>query len=141
MTSATHSLAAFSGILSGLKRSVPACAAVVASGLGAGVLAAEEAASPPARPDFVHRDQGSVIPARIHDVVSTEITDLVLVPAGYASGYRPGMVFRVTRDESQVAEIMMVEVRDQVSAAVIVGLSPEQIIEPGDLIRVKTVQH
>ncbi len=121
------------------------CAAVAtAAGAAAAPLAAEEAEPDgyrPDRPAFVHIDHGSVVPARVHEVVSTEVTDLVLVPAGYRDGYRPGMICRVSRDGNGIAEILMVEVRDEASAGIIVALFSEEIIEPGDVIRVKTVQH
>ena len=109
-------------------------------GMTPGAVAADET---PAfqRPAFVHTVPGEVRPARVHEIQSTEVTDLVMIAAGHREGYRPGMVCRVTRDGVPVAEILMVEVRERVSAAIIVGIFSENIIEPGDAVRVKTVQH
>ena len=92
-------------------------------------------------PAFVHTEVGEVRPARVHGIQSAEVTDLVMFAAGHREGYRPGMVCRVTRDGIPVAEILTVEVRERVSAAIILGIFSENIIEPGDAVRVKTVQH
>ncbi len=91
-------------------------------------------------PAFVGVDSSAVHPTRVHDIVSTEVTDLVMLPAGADAGYRPGMVCRVTRDGEAVAEILLVEVREHVAAAIIVGIFPDQLIQTGDAVRVKTVQ-
>jgi hypothetical protein len=93
------------------------------------------------RPAFVHFEPGDIGPTEVREIRSTEVTDLVLVAAGYQHGYRPGMVCRVIRDGENVAEILLVEVRDRVSAGIIVGILSEKIIEPGDAVRVKTLQH
>ncbi len=119
-------------------------AALVAAGfLGGMTLGAFAADETPAheRPAFLQRDLSEVRPARVHEIQSTEVADLVMIASGYREGYRPGMVCRVTRAGDPVAEILLVEVRERVSAAIIVGILSENIIEPGDAVRVKTVQH
>ncbi len=93
------------------------------------------------RPWFVFQAPGNVMPVQVHDIVSTEVTDLVMIPAGYHSGYRPGMICHVRRGETEIAEIMMVEVRNEVSAGIIVNLFTDEVIERGDVVRVKTTQY
>ncbi len=120
--------------------------AVAALALALGVMATGNtlpAADLPVyeRPAFVHIEPGDIAPAEVREIRSTEVTDLVLVAGGYQHGYRPGMVCRVIRDDENVAEILLVEVRDRVSAGIIVGILSEKIIEPGDAVRVKTLQH
>ncbi len=80
----------------------------------------------------------SVGPAAVVGVRATRVADLVLLDAGFDAGLRQGMVCRVTRGDADIAEVLLVELRDHLSAALILSLSPTQAIRTGDLVAVKT---
>jgi hypothetical protein len=80
----------------------------------------------------------SVGPAAVVGLRATRVADLVLLGAGFDAGLRQGMVCRVTRGGSDIAEVVLVELRDHVSAALILSLVPKQAIRVGDLVAVKT---
>jgi hypothetical protein len=50
------------------------------------------------------------------------------------------MICRVTRGNVPVGELVLVELRPQVSAALIVGLQPNQSIRNGDQVAVKVLK-
>lgn len=83
-------------------------------------------------------DTRSIGPAAVVGVQATRAADLVLLGAGFDAGLRQGMVCRVTRGQAEVAEIVLVELRDHASAALILSLAPKQSIRAGDLVAVKT---
>jgi hypothetical protein len=66
--------------------------------------------------------------------------DLVLLGHGFDAGLRQGMVCRVSRGGSEVAEVLLVELRPTCSAALILNLAPGQSIRVGDLTRVKVLK-
>jgi hypothetical protein len=80
----------------------------------------------------------SVAPAAVVGVRPTRVADLVLLGAGFDAGLRQGMVCRVTRGEAEIAEVLLVEMRDRASAALILSLAPRQSIRAGDIATVKT---
>jgi hypothetical protein len=80
----------------------------------------------------------SVAPAAVIAVQPTRVADLVLLGAGFDAGLRQGMVCRVTRGEADIAEVVLVELRDRASAALILSLAPRQSIRAGDIATVKT---
>ncbi|MEX2382336.1 MAG: hypothetical protein WD490_08135 [Opitutales bacterium] len=90
-------------------------------------------------PPFVLSGESESLPGEVYEVVSTRLADLVIVSAGYRGGIRPGMLCVVHRYGSPVAEILLVEVRDHISAAIIREMVPEQVIQPGDAVQIKTV--
>lgn len=80
----------------------------------------------------------SVAPAAVVGVRTTRVADLVLLGAGFDAGLRQGMVCRVTRGNADIAEVLLVELRDHASAALILTLTPKQSVRAGDLAIVKT---
>jgi hypothetical protein len=81
--------------------------------------------------------------ASLASVVAVEparAADLVLLDAGFSAGLRQGMVCRVTRAGLEVAELLLVEIRPQHSAALIVGLAPRQAIRAGDAVHIKLLK-
>jgi hypothetical protein len=96
-------------------------AAVLALGIGHWtlVLAAPEGSAP-------------VVAVR-----SARVADLVLLGGGFEAGLREGMVCRVTRGATVIAEIELVGLRARAGAALILNLTPGQSIQPGDLASVK----
>jgi hypothetical protein len=73
-------------------------------------------------------------------VEKTAVADLVLLGRGFDAGLRQGMVCRVTRDRTEVAEILLVELRPSVSAALILSVTPRQAIRPGDTAVIKVLK-
>jgi hypothetical protein len=80
----------------------------------------------------------SVAPAAVVGVRTTRVADLVLLGAGFDAGLRQGMVCRITRGNADIAEVLLVELRDHASAALILTLTPTQSVRAGDLATVKT---
>jgi hypothetical protein len=76
-------------------------------------------------------------------VVSTQAArsaDLILLDSGYNAGLRSGMICRVTRGNIAVGELVLVDLRPQAAAALIVGLQPHQTIRAGDQVAVKVLK-
>lgn len=66
--------------------------------------------------------------------------DLVFLGRGFDAGLRQGMVCRVTRSGSEIAEILLVELRPTCGAALILNLAPGQSIRTGDVATVKILK-
>ena len=66
--------------------------------------------------------------------------DLVLLGYGFDAGLRQGMVCRITRGTTEVAEVLLVEVRPTCSAALITSLAPKQSIHAGDVAALKILK-
>ena len=87
-----------------------------------------------------------VIPASAAASVSvlavqpTRIADLVLLNGGFDAGLREGMVCRVTRGTTEIAEVQLVEIRNTRSAALILSLAPKQAIRAGDAAVIKILK-
>ena len=84
---------------------------------------------------------GAAVPA-VHVVAiqPTRIADLVLLGGGFDAGLRQGMVCRVTRGPTEIAEVLLVELRPGCSAALILNLAPRQSIRAGDTASVKILK-
>lgn len=78
--------------------------------------------------------------AEVAALQSTRVADLVLLGGGFDANLRQGMVCRVTRGATDIAEVLLVEVRPTCSAALILSLAPKQSIRAGDLARVKVLK-
>jgi hypothetical protein len=75
--------------------------------------------------------------AEVVAVQPTRVADLVVLGAGFDSGFRQGMICRVTRGGAEIAEVILVDLRPTHSAGLIVALSPNQSIRSGDIASVK----
>ena len=73
-------------------------------------------------------------------VQPARVADLVLVGNGFTAGLRQGMVCRVTRGPTNIAEILLVEVRPTCSAALITSIAPKQSIHAGDAAALKILK-
>jgi hypothetical protein len=82
----------------------------------------------------------SVEAAPVVAVQATRVADVVLLGAGFDAGLRQGMVFSVTRGGSEIAEIVLVDLRPRASAGLILQLAPGQSIRAGDTATVKTLK-
>ena len=83
---------------------------------------------------------GAATSAAVVAVEPAAAADLVLLSHGFDAGLRPGMVCRITRGNTQVAEILLVDLRPTCSAALILSLAPRQAIRPGDLAAIKVLK-
>jgi hypothetical protein len=73
-------------------------------------------------------------------VEPTRVADLVLLRGGFDAGLRQGMVCRVTRGGSAIAEVLLVELRPTCSAALILSVAPKQSIRAGDVASIKVLK-
>jgi hypothetical protein len=81
----------------------------------------------------------SVGQAQITQVVSASSADLVVLGVGYEAGFRQGMICNVTRGSEKLGELVLVDLRPRVASALIVNLTPDRSLQPGDTVIVKTV--
>ncbi len=78
--------------------------------------------------------------AAVVAVQPTRVADLVLLDHGFDAGLRQGMVCRVTRGRTEIAEVLLVELRPSCSAALILSVAPKQSIRAGDSAAIKILQ-
>jgi hypothetical protein len=78
--------------------------------------------------------------APIVAIQPTRVADLVLLGHGFDAGLRQGMVCRVTRGRTEIAEVLLVELRPTCSAALILTIAPKQSIHAGDLASIKVLK-
>ncbi len=91
------------------------------------------------RPLFV---DGPIFPAgstTVFGVAATPVTDVVLLNNGLDEGFRMGMVCQVSRTDTAVAELILVDVRENRAAALILNLENGQAIRSGDDVKIKTI--
>jgi hypothetical protein len=73
-------------------------------------------------------------------VQATRVADLVLLDHGFDAGLRQGMVCRVTRGATEIADVLLVELRPNCSAALILSVAPKQSIRGGDAAAIKILK-
>lgn len=73
-------------------------------------------------------------------IEQTPITDLVLLNRGFDAGLRQGMLCRISREGTEIAEVLLVELRPVCSAALIVSVAPKQTIRVGDVASIKVLK-
>jgi len=78
--------------------------------------------------------------AAVVAVQPARIADLVLLGNGLDVGLRQGMICRVNRGGSEVAEIQIVDLRPTCAAALIIAQSPGQSIRVGDVASLKILK-
>jgi hypothetical protein len=78
--------------------------------------------------------------AAVVSVQPTRVADLVLLNNGFNAGLRQGMVCRLTRGTTEIAEVLLVELRPTCSAALIVSVAPKQSIRAGDVAAIKVLK-
>lgn len=105
--------------------------------------AAEESAGanrPADLPPFLFQPLYSGNTGSVYGVYEARHADLVLVRGGFDSGFQSGMVCQIDDGKAEVGEVMLVDVRNNCSAALILELAAGQVIEPGHSVRIKTVK-
>jgi hypothetical protein len=101
--------------------------------LGMGVASARVA-----HPAFVDGPVHSPNLARVHSVHAAEKADFVILDDGALAGFDVGMVLSASRENQEIAELLIIKtVRDR-AAALILSLSEGQILKTGDTVRIKT---
>lgn len=78
--------------------------------------------------------------AAVAAVQPTRVADLLLLNNGFNAGLRQGMICRITRGTTEVAEVLLVELRPTCSAALIVSVAPKQSIRAGDVASIKILK-
>ncbi len=78
--------------------------------------------------------------AAVIAVEPTRVADLVLLSDGFNAGLRQGMICRVTRGVTEIAEVLLVELRPTSSAALIVSVVSGKSIRAGDVASIKVLK-
>jgi hypothetical protein len=78
--------------------------------------------------------------AEVVAVQPAHAADLVLLSSGFDAGLRQGMVCRVTRGAATIGEVLLVGLRSNCSAALILNLAPGQSIHAGDVAAIKVLK-
>ena len=85
-------------------------------------------------------DASAVPAASVAGVQATRVADVILLDGGFDRSLREGMVCRVVRGTADIAEVLLVEVRPNCSAALILSLRAGQAIQAGDVASVKILK-
>ena len=78
--------------------------------------------------------------AAVATIEQTRVADLVMLDRGFNAGLRQGMVCRVTRGTTEIAEVLLVELRPTCSAALILNVAPKHSIRAGDVASIKILK-
>ena len=78
--------------------------------------------------------------ATVVAIQPTRVADLILLRGGFDAGLRQGMICRLTRGSSEIAEVVLVDLRPSHSAALIVNVAPKQSIRVGDAASIKILK-
>jgi hypothetical protein len=76
----------------------------------------------------------------ISQIVHTSQADVVMLEAGHDQGLRTGMFLKIQRNQTPIGEIQLVAVEQKKSAALIIKLTKNQILRPGDIAQIKTLK-
>jgi hypothetical protein len=78
--------------------------------------------------------------ATVVSVQPSRVADLILLSHGFNAGLRQGMICRLTRGTTEIAEVVLVELRPTCSAALIMSVAPKQSIRAGDVASIKILK-
>lgn len=92
-------------------------------------------------PGFLEEGLYSPNAARVASVLTAPDADVVILDGGLAQGIRLGMVCRVLRGPTDIGELVIIESTRDRAAALILNLIQDNVIQPGDRARVKTIQN
>lgn len=93
-------------------------------------------ASAPFRDDIPQDDQRGV--GRVLRIEAGENADWVLLDAGYERNVSPGMKITVRRQGKVIATLVVAETTAQAAAALILELTPQETVQPGDSAHITT---
>ncbi len=91
------------------------------------------------RPYFVENSIYPTGQTTVFGVAQTPVTDVVILNNGLDQGFRLGMVCQVSRPGQSVADLILVDVRDNRAAGLIINLESGQAIRSGDGVNIKTI--
>jgi hypothetical protein len=89
---------------------------------------------------FAARGASAVGAIEVVAVQPTRAADLVLLGGGFNAGLRQGMICRITRGGTDVAEVLLVELRPTCASALITNLAAGQRIRAGDVASLKLLK-
>lgn len=92
-------------------------------------------------PSFVNESLHSPNVAFVAEVLPSLAADVVILDGGLEQGIRLGVVCRISRGFQQVGELIIIETSADRSAALILDLNDDYLIQVGDLARIKTLQN
>ena len=92
-------------------------------------------------PAFVSESIYNSNKASVSIVDSNLAADLVILDGGLEQGFRLGMVCLVERGTQSIGELVIIESGSACSAALILDLTENLTIQPGDSVRIKTFQN
>ncbi len=92
-------------------------------------------------PTFVGESIYSSNKAVVSVIDSNLVADLVILDGGLEQGLRLGMSCLVERNSKSVGELVIIESESACSAALILNLTDNLTIQPGDSVRIKTFQN
>ena len=92
-------------------------------------------------PAFVNESIYSSNKAKVSIIDSNLAADLVILDGGLDQGLRLGMVCLLERDTETIGELIIIESKSRCSAALILDLEDQSIIQSGDTVRIKTLQN
>lgn len=78
--------------------------------------------------------------ASVVAVQPSRVADIVLLDHGFNTGLRQGMVCRIARGATEIAEVLLVDLRLTCSSALIVSIADRQSIRPGDIVSLKILK-
>jgi hypothetical protein len=81
----------------------------------------------------------SIGESRIIRVDAQAIADLVVLDDGYQTGFRQGMVCKVSRSGASLGELIIVDLRSKLSTALILNIATGQTLQRGDIVTAQTV--
>lgn len=92
-------------------------------------------------PAFVSESIYSSNRAKVSIVDTNLAADLIILDGGLEQGLRLGMVCCVERGSQSIGELIIIESESNCSAALILNLTDNLIIQSGDRVRIKTLQN
>lgn len=81
----------------------------------------------------------SIGEARIVHIEVMPSADLVVLDAGYEAGLRQSMICQVSRSGESVGKLLLVQLRQKSSIALILNLTSGRSLHNGDTVAVQTV--
>jgi hypothetical protein len=102
-------------------------------------VAVEQGSATAVRPYFVENSIYPTGQTTVFGVAATPVTDVVILNNGLDQGFRLGMVCQVSRSGQSVADLILVDVRDNRAAGLILNIESGQAIRSGDGVNIKTI--
>ena len=92
-------------------------------------------------PEFTQQALYPSSESKVLETAQYDDADVVLLDGGSSRGFRTGMLCDVSNDDGIFARIILVDVKQDRSAGLIVEFVNDDSIKFGNLVRVKTVRY